>query len=198
MTNYTWGSDGVARGNYAGINIWCICGIPEGVVLPVKDSKKTNKKQRADIVNQIKDKCVWSLGSVTSKEIDFYGISYAESIALSRAYNLIKDKHNIDNLYGDLGLPKLFTQNLLLFFKYQRIKDADDSIPAVSAASILAKYALDLYWERVHEHYPEYDFINNAGYGVKAKEVIWKYGLIKGIHRESYKPCKEYLYEKSN
>ena len=45
---------------------------------------------------------------------------------------------------------------------------------AVSAASILAKYALDLYWERVHEHYPEYDFINNAGYGVKAKEaIVW-------------------------
>jgi ribonuclease HII len=64
---------------------------------------------------------------------------------------------------------------------------------AVSAASILAKYALDLYWKRVHEHYPEYDFINNAGYGVKAKEAIQKYGLIEGIHRKSYRPCKEYL-----
>jgi hypothetical protein len=30
--NYTWGADGVAKENFAGINIWCICGIPEGVI----------------------------------------------------------------------------------------------------------------------------------------------------------------------
>ena len=189
MTNYTWGSDGVARGNYAGINIWCICGIPEGVVLSVKDSKKTNKKQRADIVNQIKDRCIWSLGSATSERIDNLGIQMAEGYSLYKACILLEQSYSIENIYGDLGMPKLGYSTL----KYIRLKDADDSIPAVSAASILAKYALDLYWERVHEHYPEYDFINNAGYGVKAKEAIQKYGLIEGIHRKSYRPCKEYL-----
>ena len=188
--NYTLGADGVARGNYAGINIWCICGIPEGVILPVKDSKKTNKKQRADIANQIKDKCIWALGSAIPQNIDELGISLAESFALVQAnYNLYYNYNQLilKEVYGDLGMP------ILPHFKCIRIKDADDLVPAVSAASILAKYSLDLYWERVHEHYPQYDFINNAGYGVKAKEAIQKYGLIEGVHRKSYKPCKEYL-----
>ncbi len=184
MTNYTWGADGVGRGNYAGINIWCICGIPEKVILPVKDSKKTNKKQRAEIVNHINDKCIWRLGSVTSSYIDNFGISAGEATAFSKAYSLFKK--NITNIYSDLGAPSFFG-------KLNKIKDADALIPAVSAASIFAKYALDLYWEQVHEHYPQYDFIKNAGYGVKAKEAIQKYGLLKGIHRYSYKPCKEYI-----
>jgi ribonuclease HII len=187
MTNYTFGADGVAKGNYAGINIWCICGIPEGVVLPVKDSKKTNKKQRAEIVNQIKDKCIWSLGSSPPYEIDEVGISAAESLSLYRAYTKLNyaTPYKIV-LHTDLGAPTFNNRQV-------KLKNADDSIPAVSAASIFAKYALDLYWEQVHEHYSEYDFINNAGYGVRAKEAIWKYGLIEGIHRKSYRPCREYL-----
>ena len=84
-------------------------------------------------------------------------------------------------MYSDLGAPGCSNIKLI------KIKSADDIIPAVSAASIFAKYALDLYWERVHEYYPEYNFISNAGYGIKAKENIIKYGLIENIHRYSYK-----------
>ena len=189
MTNYTYGADGVARGNYAGINIWCICGIPEGVILPVKDSKKTNKKQRAKIVDKIKHKCVWSLGSSNPKEIDMLGINLAEGFSLVGANANLWHIHKllVYDLYGDLGMPDLPSINCI------KIKNADDSIQAVSAASIFAKYALDLYWERVHEHYPQYDFIRNAGYGIKAKEKIAQFGLIENIHRKSYKPCREYL-----
>lgn len=196
MTNYVFGADGVGRGNFAGINIWCICGIPKGVILPVKDSKKTNKKQRANIIEQIKDKCIWSLGSSTPKHIDTWHISYSEESSLITAYlNLTKQSYLIDHLYGDLGMPNLVRLNNSNIKNIYKLKDADDSIPAVSAASIFAKYALDLYWDRIHEHYPQYDFINNAGYGIKAKQKIAKFGLIESIHRYSYKPCKEYLHE---
>lgn len=188
MTNYTWGADGVARGNYAGINIWCICGIPEGVILPVKDSKKTNKKQRAKIVEKIKDKCIWSLGSTTSEEIDELGIQQAEKKSLVTAYHQLRDKgFIITELHGDLGMPSFYRVECI------KSKDADDLVPAVSAASIFAKWALDDYWKYIHNLYPQYDFINNAGYGVKAKEKIAEFGLLEGIHRYSYKPCREYL-----
>lgn len=186
MTNYIWGADGVARGNFAGINLWCICGIPEGVILAVKDSKKTNKKQRVEIVDQIKDKCIWGLGSAIPTQIDKLGIQWTEEYSIHKAFKLLKT-YNIQKVYGDLGMPSVSC------FKVIKLKDADDSIPAVSAASIFAKWALDLYWERVHEHYSQYDFIKNAGYGSKAKEKIAEFGLIEGIHRYSYRPCKEYL-----
>lgn len=190
MNNLIFGADGVAKGNFAGINIWCICGVYKEVTLPVKDSKKTTKKQRVKIVETIRDKCVWALGCSEPIDIDIFGIKQAEQMSLLNAYKLLwKQGYRIETMYGDLDMPE--PQGYIESFI--KLKDADDSIPAVSAASIFAKYALDLYWERVHEYYPEYDFINNAGYGTKAKEAIAKYGLIPSIHRESYKPCKEYL-----
>lgn len=104
------------------------------------------------------------------------------------AYHQLRDRgFIIKELHGDLGMSSFHK------VKSIKLKDADDFIPAVSAASIFAKHALDEYWEYIHNLFPQYDFINNAGYGVKAKEAIWKYGLIEGIHRKSYKPCKEYL-----
>jgi len=104
------------------------------------------------------------------------------------AYKVLEERgYQVKEVYGDLGMPSISG------FKSIKLKDADDSIPAVSAASIFAKYALDLYWERVHEYYPQYEFTKNAGYGVKAKEKITEFELIEGVHRCSYKPCSKYL-----
>ena len=186
MDRLHWGADGVAKGNFAGINIWCICGVPYATFLKVKDSKKTNRQQRIQIVEEIKDKVVYGLGTASPNEIDRWGIKVAESMSLNRAFTyLVKQGYQPNDIYGDLDMPNLDK------VKQERLKAADGYIDCVSAASILAKYALDLYWDRVHEYYPEYKFISNAGYGLAAKNAIQEYGLLKGIHRESYKPCKQ-------
>jgi hypothetical protein len=87
---------------------------------------------------------------------------------------------------GDLAMPPVEGVST------KREKSADDKYLEASAASIAAKYALDLYWERVNEQYPNYGFLAHAGYVQSSHlEAINKFGLIPGIHRLSYKPCRE-------
>jgi ribonuclease HII len=65
---------------------------------------------------------------------------------------------------------------------------ADDSIPAVSAASIMAKVARDAFMAQLAGEYPDYGFDKHVGYGTKQHtEALLKYGVTT-IHRRSYKP----------
>jgi len=69
---------------------------------------------------------------------------------------------------------------------------ADVIVPAVSAASILAKVTRDLYMKEQAEIYPGYGWETNVGY--HSKKHVW--GLehlgVTPLHRLSYKPVAAY------
>jgi ribonuclease HII/predicted RNA methylase len=153
----------------------------------VRDSKKTNRQQRVKLAAKIHESCVVGLGVATPAEIDDLGINQAEKLALSRAIAHIRAQgHEPTDVIGDLAMPAIVGVSTT------REKSADDKHPEASAASIAAKYALDLYWERVNEHYPNYGFLAHAGYVQPPHlEAMNRFGWIPGIHRLSYKPCRE-------
>lgn len=63
---------------------------------------------------------------------------------------------------------------------------ADIHVPAVSAASIVAKVARDTHMIEQHKLYPEWGFDHNVGYPSKQhREAIAIHGLCP-IHRQSY------------
>jgi ribonuclease HII len=63
---------------------------------------------------------------------------------------------------------------------------ADAKVPAVSAASIIAKTLRNDMMIALHEEYPEYDWKTNAGYGSKKHdEALKKYG--KTIYHRPWK-----------
>jgi ribonuclease HII len=66
---------------------------------------------------------------------------------------------------------------------------ADNLIPSVSAASIVAKVARDRYMAgEMHRLYPQYRFDRHVGYGTKVHSAaLQQYGP-SVIHRLSYKP----------
>jgi ribonuclease HII len=65
---------------------------------------------------------------------------------------------------------------------------ADDSVPAVSAASIVAKVARDNYMAEVAAEYPDYGFERHVGYGTALHlERLQLHGVSK-LHRVSFKP----------
>jgi ribonuclease HII len=68
---------------------------------------------------------------------------------------------------------------------------ADSLIPAVSAASILAKVARDFYMTNLTKKYPQYGFEKHAGYGTAFhKSALEKYSPCPE-HRNSFAPIKK-------
>ncbi len=112
-----------------------------------------------------------------------------------------------DAVRGWTGLPKpdyeIFldgTVNLLAGTEFENhtttLAKADDLIPAVSAASIVAKVARDNYMTKLSDKYPEYGFADHVGYGTAThRAAIEKHGIIPGIHRLSIGPLRKYACE---
>jgi ribonuclease HII len=72
--------------------------------------------------------------------------------------------------------------------------DADINIPIVSAASIYAKVIRDNFMHELGLKHPRYGFEKHVGYGTKAHNLaLQKFGIIDGIHRQSFKPVKALL-----
>ena len=69
----------------------------------------------------------------------------------------------------------------------------DDRVPAISAASILAKTARDAVMLDLHEQYPEYGFNRHKGYPTAFHLAqLEKYGVAP-VHRKSYAPVRKIL-----
>ena len=61
-----------------------------------------------------------------------------------------------------------------------------DCIYPIAAASILAKTFRDDYMEKIHNEFPDYDWIRNKGYPTKSHRIaIMKHGITP-YHRKSF------------
>ena len=67
---------------------------------------------------------------------------------------------------------------------------ADDSVPAVGAASIIAKVARDNYMREIAARYPGYAFENHVGYGTLAHQAALKALGVCDLHRRSFAPIR--------
>src|SRR5690606_40604879 len=75
----------------------------------------------------------------------------------------------------------------------QAIVQGDALVPAISAASILAKTARDADCRVLHEQYPQYEFDRHKGYGtVVHLERLRLHGPCPA-HRRSFAPVREWL-----
>jgi ribonuclease HII len=66
-------------------------------------------------------------------------------------------------------------------------------VPAVSAASILAKVARDDYMAEVSSSYADYGFAQHVGYGTALHLERLKLHGVSDLHRQSFKPIKALL-----
>jgi ribonuclease HII len=146
------------------------------------DSKKLTAKKRqllSQIINE-KAKCT-GLGWVWPAEIDELGLSRSTSLAISRALDEMDKDYDEIILDGKLNYlpdnPKCRPQ-----------VGADNAVPSVSAASIIAKVARDEYMRKLSADFPRYGFEKHVGYGTKLHlKCLRRYGPCRA-HRFSYKP----------
>lgn len=191
------GIDEVGRGALAGPVVVVAAAATVNLKLKIKnfklklgDSKKLSPKQREiwfDFVK--KQKIPYATASVSPKIIDRINISNAANLAASRAFRKLTNRYRLNSKFckvfldGGLYLPKSLNAK---FYILNSIIKGDEKIPVISLASIVAKVNRDRYMKKLHKKYPQYDFINNVGYGTKRHiKALKKYGVSK-IHRLTF------------
>ena len=152
----------------------------------LKDSKKIPAKERKRLANYIKKNSIYSIGKASIKEIDKLNILQATLLSMKRAINNLKHKPNIILVDG-VHAPKNTS------YHFKTIIRGDEKIPAISAASIIAKVARDRYITRLAKNYISYGWHTNFGYGTKKHlGAIYKFG-VTNHHRKSFKPMYNIL-----
>jgi ribonuclease HII len=182
----TVGIDEVGRGCWAGPLV-------AGAVLlaaPIaglKDSKKLSKLQRERLDAEIRvSATAFGLGWVTPQEIDEIGLTAAVRLAMERAFAGITVPYEQIIIDGNLNF---FADNP----KAKELIGADNIVPAVSAASIIAKVARDRYMAEQSTRYPGYGFEKHVGYGTAVHIAALKVQGICDLHRQSFKPVRALL-----
>ncbi len=182
----TVGIDEVGRGCWAGPLVAAAV-VLDGPIQGLRDSKKLTARERTRLSQLISDQAVsYGFGWVWPEQIDAIGLTKAVSRAMETALSAISCNYEEVIIDGSYNFLPLVSQ------VHTQIK-ADDSVPAVSAASIVAKVARDAYMVRASAEYPEYGFESNVGYGTAAHILALKRYGVTPLHRQSYKPIKQML-----
>ena len=156
----------------------------------LKDSKKLNKNKREILAKYIKKNSTWAIGSASLKEIETINILNASLLAMKRAIKKLKKKPKIVLIDGNKS-PKIKNYFIKTIIK------GDQKIPAISAASIIAKVSRDNLITNLSKKFKKYGWSKNAGYGTKDHiDAIKKYGVTK-FHRKTFKPIHNMLSPKN-
>lgn len=146
----------------------------------LNDSKKLTAKKRDSIYDVIKNSTLNEIVCVEVDEIEKINILNASLKAMNLACSAIIDNSDVMVLVDGNKLIKNFK------YPQQFIIKGDSKSASIAAASVLAKVTRDRYMEKLHEEFPMYNWVKNAGYLTKEHlDAIDKHGLCK-YHRPSF------------
>lgn len=183
------GTDEAGRGPGAGgvfASAVCFINPSENLIeklSDLNDSKKLSKKKREELYDIILKNTINSTVCVEVEEIEKINILNASLKAMRLACeNVIRQSNAVTPLIIVDG------NKLIKGFNYPQkfIIKGDNKSASIAAASILAKVTRDRYMEELHNKYPQYNWVKNAGYLTKEHlEAIGKYGTTPH-HRKSF------------
>ncbi|WP_243360585.1 ribonuclease HII [Fundidesulfovibrio terrae] len=171
------GVDEAGRGCLAGPVVAGAVILPNFYDLPgLNDSKKLTADRRAVLEPAIKAQAVaWGLGVVWPAEIDRINILQSTFKAMARAVAALKTRPTGLSVDGNKIIPARYLGSHSVTQK--AVVDGDSLIPAISAASILAKTFRDRLMEHLDRRYPGYGLALHKGYGTAVHmEAIVKLG----------------------
>ncbi len=181
------GVDEVGRGPLAGDVVTAAVILdPRKPVAGLADSKKLSVNRRNQLAEEIREKALsWHVARASVDEIDKYNILRATLMAMVRAVDGLTLKPEYVAVDG----------NRLPDWEYaaEAVVGGDDKVPAISAASIVAKVCRDAEMCLAEQAFPGYGFASHKGYGTRAhREAIVLLGPCL-IHRKSFEPVKSLL-----
>jgi ribonuclease HII len=150
------------------------------------DSKKLSEKKRDYWYNRLREESfAWALGCAQAHEIDALNILQASLLAMKRAVLALSPLPTMIKVDGN--------QTLDLSMPCEAIIKGDLTVPAISAASVIAKVTRDREMVALSIKYPEYGFAQHKGYPTRLhKEALKKWGPCLH-HRKSFSPISELL-----
>jgi ribonuclease HII len=164
------GVDEAGRGCLAGPVVAGAVILPETYDLPyLTDSKKLSPARRERLAPAIKAQAVaWGVGMAWPAEIDRINILQATFAAMARAVRALRVAPESLRIDGNKCIPERHLACLAARPPQEAIVGGDLSVPAISAASILAKTCRDRLMTIFDRHFPGYGFAAHKGYGVAA------------------------------
>jgi len=162
------------------------------------DSKLLTANRREGLQEPIKQwASAWAIGSVSSEEIDEWGLRLALAVAATRAvqgldvmptYALIDGPFNLLDAPQDISFGAPVPPELLFsHLPHTTIVKGDQKSAVVAAASVLAKVARDAHMVELSHKFPGFGWDTNKGYGVSAHlQALSEIGLTPH-HRVSWK-----------
>lgn len=181
------GVDEVGRGPLAGdVVAAAVILDPENPVEGLKDSKKLSEKKRELLAVEIRSKALaWSIARASVAEIDEINILQASLLAMKRAVESLAIQPQRVLVDGN-KLPKWR-------YEAEAIVQGDSRVPAISAASILAKVQRDHEMLELDKRYPGYGLAEHKGYPTaKHLAAIQTLGVVE-IYRRSFGPVRKIL-----
>tara|TARA_Y200000002_G_scaffold358640_1_gene342209 strand:- start:130 stop:690 length:561 start_codon:yes stop_codon:yes gene_type:complete len=150
----------------------------------LKDSKTLTKSKRETLSKYIKKNSIWAIGKSSIKEIEKINIFHASLLAMKRAIKNLKKKPNLVLIDGN-KLPDLKN------YKLRSIIKGDRKIPAISAASIIAKVTRDKMITNLGKKFKGYYWDQNYGYGTKQHLKAIKNLGVTNQHRKNFSPINK-------
>jgi ribonuclease HII len=176
------GVDEVGCGSIAGPVVAAAVILDENhPITGLADSKTLSKKRREALATEIcQHALAFALGRAYVTEIDKFNVLEAGLLAMQRAVaQLPIAPHHV--LIDGKYCPQLSCSA-------KAIVQGDKKVPAISAASIIAKVARDQEMREMDKRYPGYGFANHKGYPTHAhREALLRLKLTP-IHRRTFAP----------
>ena len=181
------GVDEVGRGPLCGAVVTAAVILdPNRPIAGLNDSKKLTEARREKLYDEICEKALsWHIARAEVEEIDELNILHATMLAMQRAVEGLHITPKMAMIDGN-RCPKLTMPS-------EAVVKGDSKVPAIAAASILAKVSRDRRMLELHAHYPHYGFDRHKGYPSAAHRAAL---LVHGPcpeHRRSYAPVRALL-----
>ncbi len=152
----------------------------------LNDSKKLTPRTRERLARVIRERALaWAVAEATAEEIDRLNILHATMLAMTRAVEALTLVPELVRVDGDRCPP--------LSVPAEAVVRGDATVPAIAAASILAKTERDAMMAELDARYPAYGFARHKGYPTAAHlAALREHGVIS-CYRMSFGPVRTLL-----
>jgi ribonuclease HII len=186
-TGLICGVDEAGRGPLAGVVVAAAVILdPARPIDGLDDSKKLTERSRDRLAPLIRERALaWAVAEASVEEIDRLNILHATMLAMQRAVAAMKRVPDLVRVDGN-RCP-------VLAVPVEAVIGGDATVPAIAAASILAKTVRDALMVALDAQYPQYGFASHKGYSTPEHLVALRRHGVVDCHRRSFAPVRDLL-----